>query len=431
MTIHHRHALLTLCGILALASSPEEAGAQLNECALIGQLDQAIIPGGCIARTLAQQIGPGQGDIMTPGSSAYLIKRDPARAIRRGRQLFQRKFSLFEGLGPRVNANASGDITEVRRLGAGLSDSCAACHGRPRGSAGVGGDVATFPDSRDAPHLFGLGLIEMLADEMTTDLRAIRAQALREARTGLVATATGGTTSTRPMPVTRPLIAKGVELRPDHGAPRWHAWIRRPSEASTPNLRVKPFLHQGVTASIREFLVGAFHAEMGLQAADPVLCAATDPTIIAGEPAQSIAGFKYDPALDDFERPPACGEAEAGPGWRRQEQRDRSGARRLRRVLFAELLQAGPVPRDAASDGRSCADAAHRLHELPRAEPRRSATIAASPTSRRSSTPSAASSTTCSRRRRRCSRRSPDTAAYPQLQPHRRVSSSSATCSRT
>ena len=184
MTIHHRHALLTLCGILALASAPEEAGAQLNECALIGQLDQSIIPGGCIARTLSQQIGPGQGDIMTPGSSAYLIKRDPARAIRRGRQLFQRKFSLFEGLGPRVNANASGDITEVRRLGAGLSDSCAACHGRPRGSAGVGGDVATFPDSRDAPHLFGLGLIEMLADEMTADLRAIRTQALAEARTG-------------------------------------------------------------------------------------------------------------------------------------------------------------------------------------------------------------------------------------------------------
>ena len=314
MTIHHRHAFLTLFGILAFASWPEEAGAQLNECALIGQLDQAIIPGGCIARTLSQQIGPGQGDIMMPGSSAYLIKRDPARAIRRGRQLFQRKFSLFEGLGPRVNANASGDITEVRRLGAGLSDSCAACHGRPRGSAGVGGDVATFPDSRDAPHLFGLGLIEMLADEMTADLRAIRTQALREAQSGLVATATGGTTSTRPMPVTRPLIAKGVSFgritaRPDG------SFDTSGVRGVDPNLRVKPFLHQGVTASIREFLVGAFHAEMGLQAADPVLCAATkaESSSVAAKPAQSIAGFKYDPALDDFERPPACGEEGPDP----------------------------------------------------------------------------------------------------------------------
>ena len=63
-----------------------------------------------------------------------------------------------------------------------MTDSCAACHGRPRGSAGVGGDVATRPDSRDAPHLFGLGLKEMLADEITSDLRDLRAQALAAAR---------------------------------------------------------------------------------------------------------------------------------------------------------------------------------------------------------------------------------------------------------
>ena len=63
-----------------------------------------------------------------------------------------------------------------------MTDSCAACHGRPRGAAGVGGDVATRPDSRDAPHLFGLGLKEMLADEITSDLRDLRAQALASAR---------------------------------------------------------------------------------------------------------------------------------------------------------------------------------------------------------------------------------------------------------
>ena len=203
-----------------------DAGAQLNECALIDQLGLIDAPGGCIEKSLAMQIGPGQGDINTPGSSAYLITRDPARAIRRGRQLFQRKFSLYEGLGPRVTNDSTGDIMETRRLGAGLSDSCAACHGRPRGSAGVGGDVATFPDSRDAPHLFGLGLIEMLADEMTADLRAIRTQALNEAKTGIVATATGRDDAMppprppRPTPVTRPLVEQGRQLRPDHGASR-------------------------------------------------------------------------------------------------------------------------------------------------------------------------------------------------------------------
>ncbi len=309
-----RHPVLTVCGILVLGSSPELATAQLNECGLIGQLGQAIIPGGCIEKSLKDQIGYGQGDVNTPGTSSYLIKRDPARAIRRGRQLFQRKFSLFEGLGPRVNANASGDITEVRRLGAGLSDSCAACHGRPRGSAGVGGDVTTFPDSRDAPHLFGLGLIEMLADEMTADLRAIRERVLREASTGVVAGPNENEADAarrppgRPMAVTRPLIAKGVNF----GRITAHPDGRVDTSAVKgvdADLRVRPFLHQGVTASIREFLVGAFHAEMGLQAADPVLCAATDPT--SPRATESLAGFKYDPALDEFERPPTCNAAEA------------------------------------------------------------------------------------------------------------------------
>jgi len=88
------------------------------------------------------------------------------------------------GFGPRVSHDSAGDIHDNPALGAGLVDSCAGCRGRPRGSAGTGGDVATRPDSRDAPHLFGLGLVEMLADEITRDLRAIRSQALASAIDG-------------------------------------------------------------------------------------------------------------------------------------------------------------------------------------------------------------------------------------------------------
>src|SRR5215468_11460509 len=136
-----------------------------------------------IAKSLADQIGAGRGDVMTPNSSAFIIKRDPFRSIRRGRQLFQRKFTRWQGHGPNFGDGA-GDINIDLAIGAGLADSCAACHGRPRGSAGSGGDVATRPDSRDAPHLFGLGLKEMLADEITTDLRAIRSMVVAEARAG-------------------------------------------------------------------------------------------------------------------------------------------------------------------------------------------------------------------------------------------------------
>src|SRR5262245_15010990 len=136
-----------------------------------------------IAKSLTDEIGAGRGDVLTPNSSLFIISRDPFRAIRRGRQLFQRKFTATEGQGPRLD-DGTGDISANLDRGAGLSDSCAGCHGRPRGSAGFGGDVATRPDSRGAPHLFGLGLKEMLADEITADLRAIRAQAVSQAGAG-------------------------------------------------------------------------------------------------------------------------------------------------------------------------------------------------------------------------------------------------------
>ena len=134
-----------------------------------------------IAKSLEDEVGAGRGDTALPGSSLYIIARDPFRAVRRGRQLFQRKFTAAQGLGPRFEDGVGPDIRATPALGAGLVDSCAGCHGRPRGAAGSGGDVFTRPDSRDAPHLFGLGLQEMLGDEMTTDLRAQRANALSQA----------------------------------------------------------------------------------------------------------------------------------------------------------------------------------------------------------------------------------------------------------
>lgn len=134
-----------------------------------------------IVKSLEQQIGAGVGNSTTPGSSTFIILRDPARAIRRGRQLFQRKFTDAQGLGPRAQ-DGIGNIHQRPAIGAGLIDSCAGCHGRPRGSAGFGGDVVTKPDSRDAPHLFGLGLQEMLADEITGELRDQRQNTINEAR---------------------------------------------------------------------------------------------------------------------------------------------------------------------------------------------------------------------------------------------------------
>ncbi|MBI1852151.1 MAG: thiol oxidoreductase-like protein [Planctomycetes bacterium] len=245
-----------------------------------------------IRKSLGEEIGPGRGDTSTPNSSSYLIARDPFRSVRRGRQLFQRKFTHAEGQGPTVG-DGFGDVGSDLRIGAGLADSCAACHGRPRGSAGFGGDVATRPDSRDAPHLFGLGLKEMLADEMTSELRAIRAAAVSAARSSGSAT-------------TRSLVAKGIRFgsltaHPDGSVDTTAV------EGVDPDLRVRPFFAHGGTTSIREFVVGALQAEMGLQAVDPDLAAAH-----AGGRVVTPAGMVLDGSLDPVDAPPSA-DAAADP----------------------------------------------------------------------------------------------------------------------
>ena len=282
--------------VLFLILSISNTYAELTSCDKIDSFGNVNAPGGCIAKSLADQIGSGHGDENTFGSSVYLVKRDPARSIRRGRQLFQRKFSADEGVGPRVNFTSSGDITETRALGAGFADSCAVCHGRPRGSAGFGGDVATRPDSRDAPHLFGLGLVEQLADEMTKQLRRTQAKAESLA-------------VNRNQCVTRKLRAKRISFGKITVCPDGSVDTSQVVGVDE-DLRIKPFFHEGGTASIREFVIGAFKDEMGLEAWDPVLCAVTDPN----NPVKmtSPAGFEYDPETDNYQRPPVCDAAQDG-----------------------------------------------------------------------------------------------------------------------
>src|SRR6266498_2410072 len=85
-----------------------------------------------IAKSLAQEVGAGRGDWQTPDSSSFIIARDPFRAIRRGRQLFQRKFLRIQGQGPLAGPDGTGEINTNLALGAGLADSCAGCHGATR-----------------------------------------------------------------------------------------------------------------------------------------------------------------------------------------------------------------------------------------------------------------------------------------------------------
>src|SRR6185369_11591021 len=120
--------------------------------------------------------------------------------------------------------------------------SCAGCHGRPRGAAGAGGDVATRPDSRDAPHLFGLCLKEMLADEMTSDMRAIRAAEI------IAATKTGHAVKSQLLTLSGSFGS--IIANPDCSV------VTTQLSGVYTDLRLRPFFAEGSTISIRDFLVG-------------------------------------------------------------------------------------------------------------------------------------------------------------------------------
>jgi cytochrome c peroxidase len=130
----------------------------------------------------------------------------------------------------------------------------------------------------------------MLADEMTRDLRAVRKF------DGILAAMTGA-------PVALPLASKGVSF----------GWIKALPDGTfdtslvqgvNADLRVRPFFADGREFSLRAFAIGAFNDEMGMQAPDPVLCAATDPA--HPRAATTAGGLVLDPALDTINRPATC-----------------------------------------------------------------------------------------------------------------------------
>src|SRR5262245_43752549 len=133
--------LITVAGTAAIAALASDVTAQLRD--VTQNTDIAATPGhpgvgAGIGLSYTQEQGASpndHGSELVAGTSRYIIARDPGRAVRRGRQLFQRKFTVGQGLGPLTNDGIGSTGADLSRS-AGLSDSCAGCHGRPRGSAG-------------------------------------------------------------------------------------------------------------------------------------------------------------------------------------------------------------------------------------------------------------------------------------------------------
>ena len=193
----------------------------------------------------------------------------------------------------------------------------------------------------------------MLGDEITTDLRAIRAAARHAAQTS-------------GQPVTRTLqSARGSNYGRHHRHPNGNVDISQVVGVDT-DLRVKPFFHHGETFSIREFAAGALNAEMGLEPPDADLLAAS-----AGGRVVTPAGMVLDGALDTI-LPPAAVPGQDNDGDGHVDEIDTAVVDYLEFYLLNYFKPALGRQTDRDRAGLP-EDGADRLHDLPHPEPDRPA----------------------------------------------------------
>jgi Di-haem oxidoreductase, putative peroxidase len=234
----------------------------------------------CLVTTLPCM---GQRDWDPPAIKVFpdheAAAKNPALAenmVADGDLLFRTKFNRADGAGrPAATGDSKPTPRQARnehrftRISGPDANSCAGCHNLP--IFGGSGDFATnvfvgahFLDppaetisiestnERNTTSILGAGAIEMLAREMTADLRgqreAARLQALASGRS-----------------VTANLFTKGISfgkvtVRPDG------TFDQSQVEGIDDDLILKPFGVKGIAISLREFTIAALNQHHGIQA---------------------------------------------------------------------------------------------------------------------------------------------------------------------
>lgn len=181
-----------------------------------------------------------------------------------GRILFEHEYSFADGLaGGDASNNSKSPFRRVHRgaFGGPETNTCTSCHWRG-GPAGAGslqdnsfirgdGDWVASGDTRNPPPLHGVGVIQVLAQEMSDELAAIRSSAIERA-----------VLDGRSVAV--PLLAKGVEfgvLRVSADGAIDTSGV----EGVDPDLVIRPFGWKGNFATIREFVAESLHVHMNIQ----------------------------------------------------------------------------------------------------------------------------------------------------------------------
>ena len=227
---------------------------------------------GAIEETLGGHIDQEHLESLSP-EDAFI------EAFEEGDELFEIKYNAIDGVGinvgngrrfsrmPRPDLDGPMSWASVlpHRITGPNGDSCVGCHSLPTadGAGEIADNTVRIDPNREqngtierqAPHMFGVGAQQMLAEEMTTDLQALRDAAVESS------------CSTR-RSQTVALQSKGVDF--GSISVSCNRINYRDLDGVDPSLIVKPFEWKGLTATVRDFARGAFHQELGMQAQELV-----------------------------------------------------------------------------------------------------------------------------------------------------------------
>lgn len=200
-------------------------------------------------------------------------------AFELGDEIFEMKYNVIDGIGvnvgdgrrfsrlPRLDLDASDAWASImpHRITGPNGDSCIGCHNLPfaDGAGEINDNTVRIDPAREqegtiqrqTPHMFGMGAQQLLAEEMTTELQAQRDAAVDQACEDNSSVDTN-------------LSAKGIDF--GEIVVRCRRIDYSDLDGVDPSLVVKPYEWKGLTASVRDFVRGAMHQELGMQAEELV-----------------------------------------------------------------------------------------------------------------------------------------------------------------
>ncbi len=253
---------------------------------LCGKIKRCLLPAAGLA-VLAAPAGAaekpwaersGAVGIVNEMPSGRLSKPELDKLVAAGEKLFTAKFTTVEGAGRPMATQAiiptkrkAASSKMFNRLPGMDAAACSACHNEP--TIGGAGDFVTnvflsegfnnadfdttdpqFSNERGTNHLFGAGLIELLAREMSADLA-------RQRKKALAAAANGND------PVRVRLASKGVGFGYLTAQPDGLVDLSE-IEGLDADLVIRPFSQKGVMTSLRQFTVNAANHHHGMQAVE-------------------------------------------------------------------------------------------------------------------------------------------------------------------